>query len=136
MSPERMYFYLKVSPSRQTLVSEESEEGLFTEEEGVVLCRFCGNRVTTLEKAISVNGSHRHLFTNPEGLVFEIGCYREAEGCTVHGLPTFQHTWFKGYQWCYAHCSFCSVQLGWYYQGEADGFFGLITDRLTEPRMH
>ena len=103
-----------------------------TEKARSIVCRFCGHEITTEDHIISINGSHRHVFTNPAGITFEIGCFSRADGCMVHGLPTEEHTWFRGYRWNYAHCLGCLMHLGWFYQGQSDGFFGLIVDRILE----
>ncbi len=136
VSPEAVYSK-STTALPKTSVSTEFEEELLYKEEGVFLCKNCNNRITTVESIIAVNGHHRHVFTNPEGLTFEIGCFRTAEGCIVHGIPTMEHTWFKGFQWNYAHCSECLLQLGWFYQRAEEGFFGLILERLIDTtRMH
>ncbi len=128
-----MEFDLKAKtglPERKVRVN--LEEGFLLEEEGMIVCKACGNRITTIESIITVDGSHRHVFTNPEGLTFEIGCFSSAEGCLVSGIPTLQYTWFAGFSWNYAHCSACLVHLGWFYQKIDKSFFGLILDRIVE----
>lgn len=101
-------------------------------EEGRILCKACGNRITTVEHMIAVNGQHRHTFTNPAGVTFRVGCFSWADGCLTYGEPTLEFTWFAGFAWSLAFCSSCSTHLGWYYQAGAESFFGLIYDRLTE----
>jgi hypothetical protein len=66
-------------------------------------------------------------------LRFHIICYREAAGCAREGTPTSLHTWFAGYDWCYALCGNCDNHLGWHYNASGrDQFYGLIKDRLVE----
>jgi len=78
-----------------------------------------------------VDGAHAHTFANPEGIVFEIGCYRDAWGCGYLGPLSPEFTWFAGYVWRIAVCSNCLVHLGWRFSSPDGHFFhGLITNRL------
>lgn len=97
-----------------------------------LVCAGCGAGITDPAAAIRIGDAHHHVFTNPAGMVFEIGCFREAPGCRCAGTPTLEWTWFAGRAWRYAHCRACGVHLGWHYRGDGDDFFGLILLRLTE----
>jgi len=102
-----------------------------------IICKNCGHTITHVENMISINGHHHHTFVNRADIAFDIGCFSLAEGCMVFGTPTMEDTWFQGYAWSYAACSNCMIHLGWFYQGEARSFFGLILDRLSETiRTH
>jgi hypothetical protein len=95
-------------------------------------CASCGHAITEPRERLQVDGAHGHVFTNPHGLSFEIGCFRNAPGCRAAGRPTDEHTWFPGYAWRVALCAGCGVHLGWYYQGGGGGrFYGLILERLV-----
>ena len=94
-------------------------------------CIACGLIITDREHSRLVAGRHVHRCTNPAGLTFEIGCFREASGCVAVGEPSLKWTWFPGCRWQVALCRQCSLHLGWRYTGE-DAFFGLILDRLVE----
>lgn len=96
-----------------------------------LLCRVCGSPVTSEAERIAINGSHDHIFRNPGGVVFHVGCFTDAKGCLVVGAFTEEYTWFSGFEWCYAVCSGCHVHLGWRYESNGEGFFGLILDRLV-----
>jgi hypothetical protein len=99
-----------------------------------LLCATCGCVITSPSQRISVDGSHHHTFTNPVGLVFEIGCFRDAPGCRQAGSATGDWTWFDGFSWRIAVCHQCQSHLGWSYQSnDSEGFFGLIVDRLVSP---
>lgn len=101
-------------------------------EDGQILCGFCLEPVTNRRNRISVNGGHRHTFTNPAGIVFEIGCFSDAPGCRTTGAPTREFTWFAGHSWNYSLCASCGTHLGWHFTSGNDGsFFGLILARLT-----
>lgn len=116
--------------SRAAAEAEEFEEedlgqrGLF--------CRQCGNRITSEASRITVNGSHTHAFFNPAGILFELGCFREAPGCSVHGEASPHFTWFAGYVWRLALCGRCAVHLGWQFEDQDATFFCLILSHLTD----
>jgi hypothetical protein len=97
-----------------------------------IVCRQCLHGITASAERTLVNGAHTHTFANPEGIVFEIGCYREAWGCGYLGPASPEFTWFAGYVWRIAVCSNCLTHLGWRFSSP-DGhvFHGLITSRLT-----
>ena len=97
-----------------------------------ILCKACGRKITTAEQAIAVNSSFQHTFFNPAGIVFELGCYRRAEGAGAVGQPSSEFSWFSGYLWSFALCSGCQTHLGWYFESASDGFWGLILNRLRE----
>jgi filamentous hemagglutinin family protein len=102
------------------------------EEEHPILCKTCGNKITLIEHMISVGGRHNHTFINPLGITFQIGCFSSAKGCVVTGRPSFEFTWFDGFSWQYALCSYCVSHLGWYYRSPDASFFGLIRGQLKE----
>ncbi len=101
--------------------------------EPVIVCRACGFAVCHPDDAITVSGAHRHTFANPHGIVFEIGCFRNAPGCTRVGEASDDFTWFAGYRWRIAICAGCHRHLGWRFEGTGDSFHGLILDRLAFP---
>jgi len=103
-----------------------------------LVCAACGAPVTLPEHRTEVAGAHRHTFANPLGLVFDIRCFREAEGCAEIGEATEAHTWFPGFAWRVGVCGRCGVHLGWGYHGTgadaaAAAFFGLIEARVVAP---
>lgn len=114
----------------EILHSQQMEE---QEEDENLYCFICGQIITKTHNRISVEGAHKHTFTNPGGYFFEIGCFREAPGCEQAGEFTDFYSWFDGYTWCYAMCRSCRVHLGWVYRGE-DSFFGLVLDRLLSSK--
>lgn len=101
------------------------------EQKNHILCKTCGNVITSDADSIAVNGSHDHTFVNPMGLTFHIGCFSNARGCFIMGAPTDEYTWFPGFTWTYVVCSGCRTHLGWHYQSGGGGFFGLILDQLV-----
>ncbi len=90
-----------------------------------------------MEYTIAVDGSHEHVFTNPAGISYRIGCFSDAYGCLVHGTPTDEFTWFPGYRWCFCTCSQCRTHLGWFYHDGEKHFFGLVLAYLRrEASLH
>jgi len=76
-------------------------------------CRLCGEFITQKQARISVEGAHEHRFSNPAGLVFDIGCFSSAPGCQTAGEPSDFYSWFDGFAWCCALCRTCATHLGW-----------------------
>ena len=99
-----------------------------------IRCAQCGHAVSTTDQRIEQAGAHSHVFENPAGLVFEIGCFRHAPGCRAVGESTVEHTWFPGHAWTIEVCAACGTHLGWAFGPGATGgaFHGLILNRLAE----
>ncbi len=126
-----MLMFLKSSgktPIEGVRIKYEKKFGL--EERHFILCRYCGNRITTMDHIVAVDGQHTHIFTNQEGISYEIGCFSSAIGCAIYGKPTLEFTWFDDFSWSLTHCSSCLIHMGWYYKCREESFFGLILDRL------
>jgi hypothetical protein len=99
-----------------------------------VLCRHCLQLITNPAEIIEVQGSHQHTFANPEGILFQIGCFKSAVGCGHVGPATYAWSWFKGFRWSVALCSMCLTHLGWLYTSPgSESFYGLILSRLISP---
>ena len=99
-----------------------------------LLCAACRHQVTTERERIEMLDRHEHTCTNPHGLAFRIGCFRQAPGCTGMGPRDSAFSWFPGYTWQIAVCGRCRTHLGWIFRAGADCFHGLILDRLAEDR--
>lgn len=119
--------------SQYDSLCQADQQGLEEEDKGrALLCAACRHLVTRSNEKIDVHGKHAHVFFNPAGIVFELGCFREAPGCTFLGRPTLEFTWFDGYAWRVCLCSRCRTHLGWHY-GNVHGpgqFYGLILSQL------
>ena len=112
-------------------LSEEPAEEEETEDEEVILCRNCNAIITFPFERMMVDGLHRHTFANPHGIVFEIGCFRNAKGCAYSGPITDEFSWFKGYHWQIAVCGSCLQHMGWIFRSaDRQPFHGLVLDRL------
>lgn len=102
------------------------------EKDDDLLCRQCRQIIARVADMISVNGTHRHVFANPHGIVYEIGCFCAATGCGYASPASTEFTWFPGYVWRILACTGCLSHLGWAFTGKAgDQFYGLILDRLV-----
>ena len=132
-------FFLRIpahgpGESSAAKVVEKQQEEQSPDEEAFILCRQCGQAITRPRERIEVQGAHRHTFANPHGLVFEIGCFKNAMGCGYAGQPTDEFTWFAGYLWRICFCAACLTHLGWVFSSPGgSAFHGLILDRLIEP---
>lgn len=103
-----------------------------TEREGLLVCRQCGQHITKESWRVSVDGAHRHTFANPQGNVYDIGCFGSAMGCLGAGPPSTEFSWFRGYSWQIVLCAACMTHLGWFFLSSGEHhFFGLIVDRLV-----
>jgi hypothetical protein len=120
-----------ISPGIRTA---EKAGGIEPGLEETILCRFCRHGITHPDEAIAAAGAHRHIFANPAGIVFQIGCFRRAPGCSYIGTPTEAFTWFSGFAWRIALCLNCRINLGWQFSRPAgEQFHGLILDRVVFP---
>lgn len=101
------------------------------ENEELLLCRQCHQIIARPMDRISVSGAHRHVFANPHGIVYEIGCFRAASGCGYAGATSSEFTWFAGYAWRILLCTGCLSHLGWVFTADSGNrFYGLILDHL------
>lgn len=98
-----------------------------------LLCRECLQIITNPSEKTGILGSHTHTFTNPNGIIFDIDCYKTAPGCGYVGQPSSEFTWFKGFMWKIAVCSACLTHLGWIFIAkDKNSFLGLIQNRLIQ----
>lgn len=95
-------------------------------------CAACRAVITDESRRITVNGSHEHVFANPYGMVFRLGCFAAAPGVVGLGAPSAAFSWFAGTVWRIVVCAACGAHLGWRYDRGGGGFFfGLLLDRLV-----
>lgn len=115
-------------------VAENSvEEALQARSWNRILCQACQHGITDASQRIKMGGQHLHTFCNPMGLLFEIGCFRQAPGCLGIGAMSGQFTWFPGWWWGIVLCGGCQNHLGWsYHKDQEESFYGLILNRLLE----
>ncbi len=137
-TPDCVYFFRipadKPGEEGDTTTVEKEAEEQSPEEEEYILCRQCHQAITKPADRIVMQGSHRHTFANPHGIVFEIGCFRSVKGCGYAGVASDDFSWFAGYSWRVCFCLMCLTHLGWMFSLKgSDTFYGLISDRLIEP---
>ena len=130
---------LKESSDEQiaAVCSKILQETEAEEKKESIICKNCRNEITTVEYSFAVNGQHAHIFKNPQGITFHIGCFSRAWGCFSYGIPTYEATWFAGFTWRVAVCANCFTHLGWHYQSGTENFYGLImANLLTDHKIH
>lgn len=99
--------------------------------EDPLICRRCGQLITSSTQRISVAGAHEHTFSNPDGIMFHIGCFGHVQGCLFSGELISQWSWFKGYQWQVTYCSECGLHLGWRFSSGEHVFHGLVLRNIS-----
>lgn len=118
------------SGNAAAVLSEEARDGLRQRHAPRgLLCYRCRSAVSNDAERIEVGGAHAHTCVNPHGIVYRIGCFGSAPGCSAVGGLSIAYSWFPDYGWQVAVCRHCEEHLGWRFRG--DGlFFGLILERL------
>jgi len=115
------------------IVEDETKEKEPDIEE-YILCRQCRRIITSPAERIEMQGAHHHTFANPNGIVYQIGCFRSATGCGYAEHSSDEFSWFKGYSWRVAICGSCLLHLGWLFTSPgSESFNGLILDHLIQP---
>jgi len=93
-------------------------------------CVACDHAITKPAFRLSEGGRHIHVFTNPHGYTFQIGCFSEAPGAGATGPPSDEWAWFPGTVWRAAACRGCLAHIGWSFERGEALFWGLITAKL------
>jgi hypothetical protein len=121
-------------PGRQVkqAAQETPEDRDKARRKDLLCCVECHYPITRKTDRIAVNEEHRHVFANPHGYIYRIGCFGQAAGCVAIGGESSQFTWFPGYTWRVVLCGQCLTLLGWSFRGKESLFFGLIVDKLVE----
>lgn len=137
ISPMPSLYFRNPAENRQhpnrtgTVATEKNQDDDTTPGHEDLRCKACKHKITTHTETINVSGAHQHTFANPNGIVFEIGCFKIAPGCRHTGPFTPEFSWFPGYSWQISVCGSCLTHLGWrFVSAENDFFYGLILDRL------
>ena len=113
--------------------ADKSAEDL--EPDRALICANCRQVITSSRLKIDKDGSHQHTFFNPQGIVFTLGCFSGAPGCMIFGETSAEFSWFPGFGWNFALCSFCQEHLGWFFQSDrGESFFGLILTKLVSAQ--
>ncbi|MBU1003849.1 MAG: hypothetical protein KKE73_15160 [Proteobacteria bacterium] len=98
-----------------------------------LVCRGCRVPITSVDARINVGGKHQHVFANPAGYLYELGCFSQAPGCANEGAPSWEFTWFPGHAWQIQVCRSCNALMGWSFRTPSGkGFYALILPHLLE----
>lgn len=100
-----------------------------TEDESIY-CAVCGHRISERAARIEMLGNHEHVFVNPGGFQYRVGCFAAAPGAVPVGPTERAFSWFPGWDWQVTACAGCAAHLGWRYSLADGSFHGLILDRL------
>ena len=111
-------------------IEQLEDEERFAEQEEIN-CVNCGERITRPQFRTQMSGKHEHACVNPAGILFEIGCFSQVEGCQQVGPESDEFTWFEGYTWQISICNGCGTHLGWRFWSPDHVFWGLILNRLV-----
>ena len=112
---------------QDTQSKQKSEEGI----QESYCCAVCQQFITSDASAIHVEGGHIHIKINPQGKKFLLRCFASTSGTELSGDPTSHFSWFSGFNWQFVHCGQCGAQLGWFYGGQGNSFYGLIKEQLV-----
>jgi hypothetical protein len=93
-------------------------------------CTDCQYPIARKIDRTEINENHQHVFANPHGYIYHIGCFARAPGCVIAGQETSHFSWFPGHAWRIALCGQCLTLLGWAFNSGESQFFGLILDKL------
>ena len=114
------------------MAKEQSEtaRGTTTAADDALRCAVCGHRITERAYRSEMAGAHEHVFVNPAGFTFRIGCFVAAPGCKYVGETSEAFSWFPGWSWQIAICGSCRTHVGWIFRLGGDQFHGLILTAL------
>ena len=115
-------------PEETTAVEEKRRGGTGKR----LVCVDFGRLITRAGERSVINGQHEHTCLNPHGIVYRIGCFQSAPGCSPQGAVSTHWSWFPGYAWQVVLCTGCLLHLGWLFRGPEGAFYGLIANRLRE----
>ena len=101
-----------------------------TTEDEALRCAVCEHRITERAYRIEMADAHEHVFVNPSGFQYRIGCYAAAPGCIHLGPTESAFSWFPGWSWQVAACARCRTHVGWVYRLAGQQFHGLIVNAL------
>lgn len=128
----RLFDQLSQAQIESRLRRLQDEQDRTQRQERHLYCAQCGRTITREDQRIPMQGGHEHVFSNPHGFTFHIGCFATAPGCGQIGPLVAEWSWFQGYRWQVALCLGCGVHLGWRYRRyDGEAFHGLILKQLV-----
>ncbi len=118
-------------------LTEEDVNLLLEEEEAIddsggkrIFCANCNEPICKEGDRIEQRGAHQHRFSNPHGIEYLIGCFRNA-AVSPAGARVREFTWFPGFSWQVVTCPACLTHLGWQFRSDdGENFYGLILENL------
>lgn len=104
-------------------------------------CVACGGLIVFSDQFLVVEGRTRHVFTNPAGVECDFYTLSSCQGAVAAGEAIEADTWFSGYTWRFAFCSYCGQHLGWYYESISElrrplAFWGILVSQLIKATEH
>ena len=125
---------LRESPDHApTATTSPDDDPTATNRGRKLLCRGCRALITTTDMRTRIHGKHEHVFANPAGYMYQIGCFATAPGCSHEGSPSWEFTWFQGHTWQIAVCRGCNALMGWRFRTPlGEGFHALVLTHLVE----
>jgi len=98
-------------------------------------CSRCGTFITDSGAVLSLNGSERHSFVNPAGVLCKFTTFGHCDNVVQHQELFVEHSWFIGYGWRFLVCAVCYQHLGWKYDAvrrdlRPRAFFGLLNEAV------
>jgi hypothetical protein len=99
---------------------------------GTLRCAACGLAITRRDERLEILGLHEHVADNPHGHRYRVRCFASATNLETTTNPSSEWSWFPGYRWSVQVCRGCEAHLGWRFDREGDGFYGLISDSLRD----
>jgi hypothetical protein len=107
------------------------------EKENVIyICRACKTPITEERYLIKIrDDSFQHTFYNPHGFKFTIFTFGFCQSLLDISRPSYEYTWFSGYEWISQCCAKCLEHLGWRFQSgnqKPSQFFALIHEKIEK----
>ena len=130
-STEKLYLLQRGKDAVKRVQQVDTRDSEDAEHKKFLCCTKCHYPITRDRDRIQIHDKHEHVFANPHGYIFHIGCFALAPGCIIAGEETSYFSWFPGYTWRFALCGQCGILLGWAFRSQDSQFLGLILDRLT-----
>ncbi|KAH7436015.1 hypothetical protein KP509_06G089400 [Ceratopteris richardii] len=121
-----------------TVVSRLRREIQLLESIDRISCKTCKNVVARRSDMLVMSSDGPlSVYVNNAGYVHETLTLAKAHGLILKGRPETQHSWFSGYSWTIANCSFCESHMGWLFRAikkklHPQQFWGLRRSQLSE----
>lgn len=103
-------------------------------------CASCFKQVAAMKHLFTVPGAEgtTGAYVNEHGYIHQTITVKEVfeESVVCFGEPETKDSWFPGYSWTMAHCSFCLSHLGWkFLPADGNGKLGIQSRRRHDNRV-